>query len=59
MKKREIVIDTEGKSIKEFNGLPNTQDNNDDNNHHYYLQQSHQINGQSQNVDTLDFEFSL
>jgi hypothetical protein len=27
--------------------------------HHYYLQQPRNINKQSQNADTLDFEFSL
>jgi hypothetical protein len=49
------VIDTQGKSIDEFN-----EPIIDDHHHyHYYSQKSSNINKQSQNVDTLDFEFSL
>jgi hypothetical protein len=45
------MIETQGK----FNDPPITQDDNDNNNHHN-LQRSHDIDGQSQNVDTLNFK---
>ena len=49
------MIDTQGKSIDKFNE-PIIDDHHY---HHYYLEQSRDINDQSQNVDTLSFEFSI
>jgi hypothetical protein len=54
--KKEIVIDTQGKSIDEFNDPVIVDDHY---HYHHYLQQPRNINKQSQNTDTLDFEFSL
>jgi len=54
--KKEIVIETQGKSIDKFNEPVIVDDHY---HHHHYLQQPRNINKQSQNTDTLDFEFSL
>ena len=53
--KKEIVIETQGKSIDKFNEPVIVDDHY---HHHHYLQQPRNINKQSQNTDTLDFLYS-